>query len=85
MPVLEQTDETTSEYEARLATEVELDQTSAEFVNGLIDKLMVVCQEIAGHPFYPYQVPLARRIFESLIINDGATITALFSQSKWEN
>lgn len=29
---------------------------------------------------YPYQRPFARRIIESLIINDGATLTALFSR-----
>lgn len=35
---------------------------------------------ISGHPLYDYQKPFARRIFESLIINDGATVTALFSR-----
>src|SRR5579863_1303995 len=61
-------------------TTVELDETSQDFVNKLIDKLMAVCDEISGHPLRRYQQPFARRCFESLIINDGATITALFAR-----
>lgn len=69
-----------AERRALADTTVELDETSQEFVNRLIDKLMVVCDEISGHPFRNYQKPFARRIFESLIINDGATLTALFAR-----
>lgn len=75
-----QSDETDSEREARAATEVILDEVSQEMVNRLVDKLMVVCDIISGNPLYEYQKPFARRIFESLIINDGATITALFAR-----
>jgi terminase large subunit-like protein len=74
------TDETDSEREARIDTEVVLDEADQEFVKLLVDKLMTVCDELSGHPFYPYQKPLARRIFESLIINDGATISALWAR-----
>ena len=91
MPVLEQTDEkifaedetsddTASERQARLDTEVKLDEKSTEFINALIDKLMVVCQEISGHELYPYQLPLARRMFESMMINDGATISSCWAR-----
>jgi intein/homing endonuclease len=73
-------DETESETEARLTTEVVLDETSETFVANLIDRLMVVCEQMSGHKFYEYQKPFARRFFESLIIDDGATITALFSR-----
>jgi len=58
----------------------ELDESSQKFVDELIDKLMVICDDLSGHPLRPYQIPFARRIFESLITNDGATITALFSR-----
>jgi len=73
-------EETDSEREAREATEVVLDETSKQFVDELVDKLMVVTDKISGHPFYNYQKPFARRIFESLIIDDGATVTALFAR-----
>jgi hypothetical protein len=73
-------DLTDSEREAREGTEVILDETSQEFVNDLINKLMNVCDIVSGHPLRKYQRPFARRIFESMIINDGATITALFAR-----
>jgi hypothetical protein len=73
-------DETDSEREAREGTEVALDETSQAFVDRLVDKLMQVCDIVSGHPLRRYQRPFARRIFESLIINDGATISALFAR-----
>ena len=76
----EETDETEEERQARLDTEVVLDELSAKFVKQLIDKLMLLVDEISGHPLYPYQRPLSRRIIESVVIGDGATITACFAR-----
>lgn len=73
-------EESAEERQARLDTQVELDELSREFVDDLIDKIMVLIDEISGHPLRPYQVPTARRMVESVIIGDGATITALFSR-----
>lgn len=73
-------DSTDAEREAREATDVILDEVSQVMVDRLIDKLMKVCDIISGNPLYKYQQPFARRIFESLIINDGATLTALFAR-----
>lgn len=73
-------DETVAERDAREATAVHLDDTSREFVDDLIEKLLSVCNMMSGHKLRPYQEPLARRIFESLIIGDGATITALMAR-----
>lgn len=73
-------DATDAEREAIAATEVILDEMSQGFVDDLIDKLMLVCDMISGNPLYEYQKPFARRIFESLIINDGATLTALYAR-----
>lgn len=50
------------------------------FVEGLIDKLMLVTDELSGVTLHGYQRPFARRIFNSLITNDGDTLTALFSR-----
>lgn len=57
--------------------EEELDELSKEFVTKLIDKMMQFMDALVGHSLHPYQVPLARRIIESVIINDGEEITAL--------
>ena len=60
--------------------EDELDELSQQFVNKLIDKIMLFLKELVGHDLHPYQKPLARRIMESVIINDGEEITALASR-----
>ena len=57
--------------------EDELDELSKEFVEKLIDKMMQFMTALVGHELHPYQVPLARRIMESVIINDGEEVTAL--------
>ena len=60
-----------------LHEEEELDELSKEFVLQLVDKVMEFLVLLVGHDLHPYQKPLARRIIESVIINDGEEITAL--------
>ena len=57
--------------------EDELDQLSKEFVASLVDKTMQFMVVLVGHDLHPYQKPLARRIIESVVINDGEEVTAL--------
>jgi hypothetical protein len=73
-------DESEDERQARLDSAVELDELSMEFVKDLVAKILVLVDEISGHPLHPYQTPFARRVIESVIIGDGETITALFSR-----
>ena len=54
-----------------------LDELSQQFVDKLIDKIMDFLKVLVGHDLHPYQKPLARRVIESVIINDGEEITAL--------
>lgn len=54
-----------------------VDELTKEFVKDLIDKMMLFMVALVGHDLHPYQKPLARRIMESVIINDGEEITAL--------
>ena len=61
-------------------SEEELDELSQDFVNRIIDKIMQFMVVLVGHDLHPYQKPLARRIIESVIINDGEEITALASR-----
>lgn len=56
------------------------DQLSPEFVNRLIDKIQQFMTVLVGHSLHSYQIPLSRRIIESVIINDGEEITALASR-----
>jgi hypothetical protein len=60
--------------------EEELDELSQQFVNRLIDKIMEFLKVLVGHDLHPYQKPLARRVIESVLINDGEEITALASR-----
>lgn len=71
---------TEAEREAIAATQVTLDEFDQRVVNDLVDKLMIVCDELSGHPLYEYQSPFARRMFESLIIGDGSVLTLLMSR-----
>jgi len=58
----------------------ETDELTQEFVRKLVDKMMIFLNTLVGHDLHSYQKPLARRIMESVIINDGSEITALASR-----
>lgn len=73
-------DLTPEERDALLKTKVELDPNSQEFIDALVERLLIFADELSGHPLYGYQRPFAARFMESVIINDGATVTALFSR-----
>lgn len=60
--------------------EDQLDELSREFVKLLVDKVMQFMEVLVGHQLHPYQAPLARRVIESVIINDGEEVTALASR-----
>ena len=64
----------------KLHKEEELDELSKEFVNLLVHKIMDFMVILVGHDLHPYQKPLARRIIESVIVNDGEEVTALASR-----
>jgi hypothetical protein len=53
------------------------DVLSKEFVNKLVDKILQFMVVLVGHDLHPYQKPLARRMIESVVINDGEEVTAL--------
>lgn len=55
----------------------ELDELSKEFVKQIVDRCIVFMEALVGHSLHPYQLPLSRRLIESVIINDGEELTAL--------
>ena len=68
--------------ESAVAEDV-LDETSQEFVNDLIDKIIAFMDAMSGREggaLYPYQERFARRMIESVLIGDAEEITALFSR-----
>lgn len=73
-------DESDEERDARETIEVALNEDDKNFVHQITEKILLFVDELSGHPLYPYQRPFAYRMIESMIINDGATLTALFSR-----
>lgn len=69
-----------AEDRARAELDVELDPDSQQFVDNLVEKLLEVTDKLSGHPLYSYQRPFAARMFESLIIDDGAMLTLLMAR-----
>lgn len=68
------------ELAALETTKIDLDPRTQGFVDIVVERLLIFADELSGHPLYGYQRPFAARLMESVIINDGATITALFSR-----
>lgn len=50
------------------------------FVDQVVDKILFFAEQLAGEPLFPYQRDFARRVIESIVLNDGEQITALFSR-----
>ena len=46
----------------------------------IIDKIVDLSQYMGETKFYPYQEPFARRLAQSIITNEGATLSALFAR-----
>ena len=66
--------------------EFDLDEEMADFLDQLITRTILFCEELAGFELFPYQRAPASRIVESLILGDAEEITALLArQSGAEN
>lgn len=57
--------------------EEELDETSAEFVDQLVKRCLIFTEEFCDVEFFPYQIPIAYRIIESIILGDGDEMTVI--------
>ena len=67
-----------AEYEDSLVEEdSELDETSAEFVSDLVNKLLVFIQAFCDTELFPYQLPIAQSIVESIVLGDGEEKTLI--------
>jgi Terminase RNaseH-like domain len=61
-------------------TFIVLDPEMANFVDELVKRTILFCEELWGEDFYPYQRPVSYRIVESLILQDAEEITGLLSR-----
>ena len=57
-----------------------LSDEDEDFVARICDKILLFADELAGDALFPYQREFAYRVIESIILNDGEVITALFSR-----
>ena len=55
----------------------ELDETSVEFIDTLVKRLLIFTEEFCNIEFFPYQIPIAYRLIESVVIGDGEEITII--------
>lgn len=53
------------------------DELSPEFVEKIVDRTLQFMEVLVGHSLHSYQLPLSRRIIESVIIGDGEEVTGL--------
>lgn len=58
----------------------ELSPDDADFVRKVVEKIIMFANELAGESLFPYQQEFSERVVESIVLNDGAQITALFSR-----
>ena len=54
---------------------IELDEASEEFIDTLVLKLILFTEEFCNVTFFPYQIPIAYRMIESVVIGDGEELT----------
>jgi hypothetical protein len=76
----EEPDEESPSDEITEEEDAGLDDETADFVDELVKRIIVFCEELAGFELRPYQRSLAYRLIESLIVNDAEEITALWAR-----
>ncbi len=57
-----------------------LSEDDEKFFAHLTEKILIFAEMLSDTPYRPYQRPFAARIIESVLIEDAADITALFSR-----
>ena len=58
----------------------DLDPEMADFLDELIKRTIIFCEELWGHDFRPYQRAMSYRIIESLLLGDAEEITGLLAR-----
>jgi hypothetical protein len=66
--------------EAEDETLIVLDPEMAGFVDELVKRTILFCEELWGEDFYPYQRAMSYRMIESLILQDAEEMTGLLAR-----
>ena len=61
-------------------TFIVLDPEMAGFVDELVKRTILFCEELWGEDFYPYQRAMSYRIVESLVLQDAEEMTGLLAR-----
>lgn len=69
-----------SKWSRKVLDESNHDPSKQVRLKELVTRIVALAQTFAGKSFYPYQVELAYRITESVLLHDGDVITALISR-----
>lgn len=77
---LEEVVDDESSAPSELLDEEVLSEEAKNFVHKLTERILLFMDALVGHSLYPYQRRLAYRIVQSVILNDGAEITALMAR-----
>ena len=75
--LLENEEEIADEFDAVADIDEELDEASAEFVSELCNKLVIFTEEFCDVKLFPYQLPIAYRFIESIVVGDGEELTLI--------
>ena len=59
---------------------IDLDPEMAGFLDELVKRVLLFCEELAGFELFPYQRALGYRIIESLLLKDAEEITGLLAR-----
>ena len=65
------------EIDALEELEDEVDETTQEFIDDLVNKLILFIQTFCDTEFFPYQLPIAKSIIESVVLGDGEEKTLI--------
>jgi hypothetical protein len=68
------------EEEVVLPEEEQLDPEEAGFLDELVKRIILFCEELAGFELRPYQRQFGYRVVESIVLNDAEEITGLMSR-----
>jgi hypothetical protein len=78
--ILEMEEEAVRQIEQSLQIASRKQQQKVRLLTQLIDVIFAFCTAFSGVTLHEYQIPFARRLIESILINDGAKITALYAR-----
>ena len=65
------------EIDALEELEDEVDETTQEFIDDIVNKLILFIQTFCDTEFFPYQLPIAKSIIESVVLGDGEEKTLI--------